>query len=141
MASAAVAGVGSQFLRGDSGSPTEIFTAMAEINRISGPSMNRAFIDVTSLDSTGGYKEYIGGFRDGGDVTLNMNFTLATYNQMKTDFESPFSRNYRIIVNDPGLTTLQFKAFVTDLPLNIVPDDKVSADVTLKITGQVSLTT
>lgn len=27
-------------------------------------------IDVTDLDSTGGYKEFIGGFKDGGEVSL-----------------------------------------------------------------------
>ena len=36
-------------------------------------------IDVTSLDSSGGYREFIASFRDAGEVTLNMNFTLASY--------------------------------------------------------------
>ena len=31
-------------------------------------------IDVTSLDSCNGYREFIGGFRDGGTITMRMNF-------------------------------------------------------------------
>jgi predicted secreted protein len=140
MASAAFAGVGTIFKRGDGGSP-ETFTAIAEVNSITGPGLTADFIDVTSLDSTGGYKEYIRGFRDGGDVTLNMNFTLAGFNAMKDDYESPDAVNYQIILSDTGNTTIEFTGFVTDIPLSIQPDDKVTVDVTIKVTGQVDIST
>jgi predicted secreted protein len=136
----AIAGVGAQFKRGNGVSP-ETFTALAEVNSITGPGMTRDFIDVTSLDSTGGYREFIGGFRDGGTVTLNMNFTLSGYNKMLDDFQDEDSVNYQIVIPDTGATTLTFAAFVTDLPLSITPDDKVTIDVTLKITGAVTLDT
>lgn len=135
----AIAGVGTSFKRGDGASP-EVFTAIAEVNSITGPSMTREFIDVTSLDSTGGYREFIGGFRDGGEVTLTMNFTRNGYEEMRLDFVSDDSVNYQIVLPDTGATTLDFAAFVTDLPLTITPDDKVTAEVTLKITGEVLLT-
>ena len=135
----AIAGVGCQFKReGDSSSG--VFHAIAEVNSIKGPSMTRGFIDVTSLDSTGGYKEFIGGFRDGGQVTLNMNFTIGGYGQMLADFEDDDSHDYQIVLVDTGATTIEFAAFVTDLPLSITPEDKVSVDVTLKVSGQVTLT-
>jgi len=140
MPSSAFSGVGTQFKRGN-GAATEAFTAIAEVNSITGPGLTADFIDVTSLDSTGGYKEYIRGFRDGGEVTLNMNFTLAGFNTMKDDFESDDSVNYQIILADTGATTIEFAGFVTDLPLSITPDDKVTCDVTIKVTGQVSITT
>jgi len=127
-------------MRGDGTSP-EGYDPIAEINSITGPGMTRDFIDVTSLDSVGGYREYIGGFRDGGEVTLEMNFTSAGYAAMLTDFESADSRNYQIVISDPLDTTLTFAAFVTDLPLTIVPDDKITLSVTLKITGAVDMTT
>lgn len=136
----AIAGVGTQFMR-ESDESSGTFTAIAEVNSITGPGMTREFIDVTSLDSTGGYREFKGGFRDGGTVTLSMNFTLAGYNQMKDDFEDDDSHNYQIVLPDTGATTLEFAAFVTDLPLNIDPADKITCDVTLKVTGQVTLTT
>ncbi len=139
MPTEAISGVGTAFKRGD-GASAETFTAIAEINSITGPGMTRDFIDVTSLDSTAGYREFIAGFRDGGTVVLNMNFTRNGYEDMRLDFVSDDSVNYQIVLADTGATTLDFAAFVTDLPMNITPDDKITVDVTLKITAEVTLT-
>lgn len=129
MASNAVAGVGTRFLR--NGLP------LAEVNSITGPGMTRDFIDVTSLDSTGGYREFTAGFRDGGTVTLNMNFTRATYALMKQDFEDDEEQDYEIVLPDVDATSVEFLGLVTELPLNIPTDDKITADVTIKVSGQV----
>lgn len=139
MPSEAIAGVGVQFKRENDLSSLE-FDDIAEVINITGPSMSREFIDVTSLDSTGGYREFIGGFRDGGTIVLNMNFTRDGYEQMRLDFEDDDSHNYQIVIPAPGEPTLDFAAFVTDLPLSIPMDDKITIDVTLKVTGGVSLT-
>ena len=139
MTVAAISGVGFVFKRGD-GTSAETFTAIAEINSFSGPGMSRAFIDVTSLDSTGGYKEFIGGFRDGGQIQLNMNFTLAGYVQMLADFEDDDAVNYQVVFPDAGATTLDLAAFVTDLPAAVAPEEKITITVTLKVTGPIVLT-
>ncbi len=138
MTTNAISGVGTSFKRGD-GASNEAFTAIAEINSISGPSMSRGTIDATSLDSTGGYREFIGSFRDPGTVTLNMNFTRDGYIQMKTDFESDSTVNYQIVLPDSGNTTLDFAGLVQDLPLDIPMDDKITCAVTIKISGQVTV--
>jgi len=135
MASNAVAGVGTLFRRW-SGSA---WVNIAEINSISGPSMSRDTIDVTSLDSVGGYREFIGGFRDSGTLQLSMNFSRSTFGTMKTDFESDTSQNYEIVLPDAENTTLEFVGLVTELPLEITADDKITSSVTLKITGQVTV--
>jgi len=129
----AIAGVGTKFRRW-SGTAWE---DIAEITSITGPSMSRDTIDVTSLDSVGGYREFIAGFRDAGTVTLSMNFTRDTYDLMKGDFESDDLKNYEIILPDDEETSLEFEGLVTELPLTIPTDDKVTADVTIKISGQV----
>jgi len=131
----AVAGVGTLFRRW-SGSA---WANIAEINSISGPSMSRDTIDVTSLDSTGGYREFIGGFRDAGTLQLTMNFSRTTFDLMKTDFESDTSQNYEIVLPDGDNTTLEFVGLVTELPLEITADDKITSSVSLKITGQVTV--
>lgn len=132
MASNAFAGVGTIFQRAG--------TPLAEVNSISGPSKSRDTIDVTSLDSTGGYREFIGGFRDGGEVTLNMNYTQAGYTLLNTDFESNTLQSYTIILSDAYLTQYDFSAFVSNLTMNVQPDTQVTLEVTLKISGQVSMT-
>jgi len=129
----AIAGVGTKFRRWDG----SVWQDIAEINSITGPSMSRDTIDVTSLDSTGGYREFIAGFRDAGTITLAMNFSRETFELMKSDFESDDLQNYEIILPDEEETSLEFEGLVTELPLTIPADDKVTADVTIKISGQV----
>lgn len=138
MVSNAIAGVGSSFLRErDNSSGT--FLAIAEVGSITGPNLSRASIDVTSLDSTGGYREFIGSFRDGGELTFEMNFTRDGYIFMKEDLESDVKQNYQIILTDTGATTFDFLGFVTALGLAVPLDDKVSSSVTIKISGQVTV--
>jgi predicted secreted protein len=137
----AFVGVGTQFKRGDSASPSEAFTAVAEVTNIAGPTMSRDAVEVTSLDSTGGYREYKPGFRDPGELTLTMNFTLATWNDFLVDFETDDTVNYQIVFSDSNNTTFDVAAFVTALPVAIPTDDRVTADVTLKITGPLTVTT
>lgn len=133
--SKAIAGVGAVFSRWDEVQAD--WEDIAEITSISGPTMTREFIDVTSLDSTDGYKEFITGFRDAGTVTLAMNFRRDMYNLMKEDFEDDLAKNYEIILPDEDQTSFEFAGLVTELPLEITATDKVTLNVTIKLTGKV----
>jgi predicted secreted protein len=131
----AISGVGTVFQRW-SGS---VWEKIAEVNSISGPSMTRDFIDVTSLDSTGGFREFITGFRDGGTVSLTMNFTRTSYDKMLLDFEDDDPHYYEIVLPDDVNTSFEFCGFVTELPLEIPTDDKITANVTIKVSGKVTV--
>lgn len=131
----AVAGIGTKFKRWNT--TTGVWDDIAEVNSITGPTMTRETIDVTSLDSTGGYREFIGSFRDGGTISLNMNFSHTTYQTMKEDFESAEIQSYLIQLPDTNVTTFDFDGFVTECPINVPTDDKISSDVVIKISGQV----
>jgi predicted secreted protein len=131
----AVAGVGTLFRRWDATGGT--WENIAEINSISGPGMTRDTIDVTSLSSMGGYREFITGFRDGGTINLSMNFTRATYETMKDDFEDDTAKNYEIVLPDAENTSLEFTGLVTEVPLDISADDKITSSVVIKISGEV----
>lgn len=135
MATTATAGVGTRFQRWSGSAWADI----ANINSIDGPGMTRDTIDVTSLSSTGGYREFIAGFRDAGTIQLGMNFTRSTYELLKGDFESDVVKNYRIVLPDVENTSIQFEGLVTELPLSIPADDKITADVTIKISGAIDL--
>jgi len=132
MASNAISGVGTLFRRWSGAAWVNI----AEITQISGPGKTRETIDVTSLDSTGGYREFIAGFRDAGNIQLTMNFSRSTYELMNDDFESDEVQNYEIVLPDGETTSLEFEGLVTELPLEIVGDDKITNTVTIKVTGQ-----
>jgi len=133
----AIAGKGTQFRRWNSG--TGEWEAIGQINSITGPGMTRETIDTTALDTAGGYRTFIAGFRDPGTLELEMNFVRDTYETMKNDFESDTAQNYEIVLPDTDNTTLEFEGLVTECPLDIPPDDKVTASIVIQITGQVTL--
>jgi predicted secreted protein len=135
MATTAVAGVGTTFARW-SGSA---YVPLAEVTSITGPTMTRDFIDVTSLDSGEGYREFITGFRDAGTISLAMNFTDTSYSNLKSDFESVAAQQYLITLSNTEHTSLEFEGLVTEIPITIPVDDKISCDCTIKITGVVLL--
>jgi predicted secreted protein len=136
MASNAFSGVGTTFKRSNMLSSAS-FTAIAEINSIKGPDKKRNTIDVTSLDSLGGYREFITSFRDAGQVVLEMNFTRSGFMDLNDDFESEDIVDYQI--NLPDGTTIDFSGYVTDLGMAVPLDDKVTASVTIKVSGVVTV--
>lgn len=129
----AFSGVGSKFRRFNG----TAWVAIAEVKSISGPTMTREMIDVTNLDSTGGYREFIPSFRDGGTVTLAMNYTYAGYSSLKDDFQSDTLVDYEILLSDG--TSIEFGGYVQDLPVNVTFDDAVTNDVTIKVSGEVTV--
>jgi len=130
----AVSGVGTTFKRSNMlSSPT--FAAIAEISSIKGPDKKRNVIDVTSLDSTGGYREFIAAFRDGGQVVMDMNFTRAGYDDMNDDFEIETLVDYQIVFPE-SIGTFEFSGLVTDIGNSIPLDDKITMSVTIKVSGQ-----
>jgi predicted secreted protein len=131
MTTAAFAGVGTLFKRGED--------TVAEINSISGPNMSRDTIDVTSLDSTGGYREFIPGFRDGGEVTLSCNWTLSAWSEWLDDFQSDAIVSYTIVLSNDEETEISFSGYCVGMGVEVPTDDKVTNEVTLKISGAVSI--
>lgn len=137
MASNAVAGVGTEFRRYNSGSG--YWENVSEILSYDGPNKKRDVIDVTNMDSPGGYREFIGGFRDGGEVKIPMNFTRDGYDLLNDDFESNTKQTYEIALPDADNTTFSFLGLVTALDLKMSTDKQITADCTLKVSGQITI--
>lgn len=129
--SEAMTGQGTIFKRNNS--------PVGEINSITGPGKSRDSIDVTRLEDTDGYRQFIGGLRNPGTLTLNMNFTRANYLLLNEDFESEDRQDYEIVLPDEENTTFSFKGLVTELPLSIPIGDKITVDVTIQISGKVDI--
>jgi len=131
MSSSAVNSVGTVFQRW-SGSA---WVSIAEVKSISGPGMTRETIDVTNLDSTGGYKEFIAGFRDAGDVGLSMNYTRAGFNIIQTDFEDDTLQNYQMVLSDTDSTSIEFEGLVVEMPLSVNVGEAIGMETKIKISG------
>jgi len=138
----AFASVGTVLKIGNGGTSAEVFTAIAEIIDINGPNYTRETIDVTNLDSSGGYREFIAGFRDGGEVSCTGNFTLAGFDDLMDVYEAQSTeRNFQLILADTGETTIEFAAWVTSISVAARNGQQVTMDFTLKVTGAPTLTT
>ena len=133
---AAIPTQGVTIARGDGASP-EVFTLIAEITDFDGPGGERPDIDVSSLDSTS--REYLAGLNDGGDFTCTMNMLPVDAQQVAIrdvdQFESGTARNFRITLTDAGATTITFAAFVKQYRVSGSVDDRVIANVTMRVTG------
>lgn len=132
----AFTGIGVLFRRWNSG--TGAWDNISEIVTIGGPTFSRETIDATTLDTTGGYREFITGLRDAGEITMTLNFAQSTYQTFKDDFEDDTAQNYEIVLPDADVTSFEFEGLVTACPITI-PEAAVQFDVTIKISGQVTM--
>lgn len=137
MASGAVSAFGTKLKRAG--------TAIAEVVSISGPTLAADTIEVTSHDSTSGYREFIGGPKDGGEVTLEINYLPANATQKNSsggvlyDFEAGTVTSYSLVMPDAATTTWTLPCVVTGFELGAPFDDKLGATVTLKVAQKPTL--
>lgn len=134
----AISSFGTQFLRGDGATPTEAFTAIAEVKDIDGPSMSREAHDASTHGSPGGYAEFVGGLRDGGDISFTLNLDPADtgFQDLRNDYEDNAPHNYQIIFPDAGAETVTFPGLVTDFSFSAPVDGILELEVTIKVAGQ-----
>lgn len=127
---------GTQLLRGDGGTP-EIFTAIANVTSISGPGLSRETIDVTAHDSPDGWMEFLGGLKDAGEVSADINYDPSKHDTLVADFDDDEPRNYQLVF--PDSTTWSIQAILTGFEPEAPYDDKLAASLTFKVTGKPTL--
>jgi len=139
VASNAKTAIGSQLKRGDGGSP-ETFSKIAEIKSIKGPSQEADLIEVTNLDSTGGYQEFIPGLKKGGTLSCEANLVPqdATFKTVLSDFETQRKANWQLVLSDPSNTTASFAGYVSKLDRTFDPKSAMSVTIEITITGQIT---
>lgn len=137
--SAGMSGFGTLLKIGDGGG-TEVFTTIAEVYDIGGPSMSTDTIDVTNHSSPSAVREFVASLTDAGEVTFSVNFlpTNPTHNPstgLIRDMLNRTKRNFQLVWPDTAHTTWQVRALITAFEPSAPIDDKLSADVTLKVDG------
>ncbi|MEV4672165.1 phage tail tube protein [Actinomadura sp. NPDC049382] len=137
---AGIDGFGTALQRGDGATPTEVFTTIANVTSINPPSMERETLDVTAHDTANGWREFVGGLKDGGEVSADVNYDPAEHDVLVADFDDENPRNYRIVFPDPDATTWSFSAILTGFEPEAPFDDKLAASLTWKVTGKPTLT-
>lgn len=97
-------------------------------------------IDVTTLDSTGGYREFIPGFKDAGEVALSGYFVKGkNHDKIIELFDSGEARNG--IINFPSGTKITFPCFVKSYKVGPEEvDGAVGFSASLRVTGKPTFT-
>ena len=116
-------------------------TTVSEVTSISGMALTADTIDVSNLNSADVYREFIQGFRDGGEVSIEGNFTVADSATVYNAFNTTSTLNGTITLpTSPSRSqwsgTIICTGFSTEAPLG----DKVSFSATFKISGKPTLT-
>lgn len=140
MTTNALIGHGTILAYGDGGSP-ETFTALAEVNNISGPGMSADAPDATHMESPEGFREFIGGLKDPGEITVECahlpgNATQDASTGVLSLFSSGAKTNWRITFPDDPATIWNFEAVVTGFEPDTPIDDKMMLSITLKLSGK-----
>lgn len=127
---------GTQLKRGD-GEASETFTAIADVTNIGGPGLSRETLDVTSHGSPNAYMQFLGGLKDPGEVSADINYQPSAHDFLVEDFEDNEPRNYQLVF--PDTTTWTFPAILTGFEPEAPYDDKLSASLTFKVSGKPTL--
>jgi len=135
-------GFGTQFKRATTLSPGTTYEVIANVTNISGPERKRETIDVTAHDSPDQWMEFIGGLKDGGEVSLDINYDPAELtHDLDDDFDDESPRNYQVVIL-PGTEdeyTWSLKGIMTGLSDEFPYDDKMARTATFKVTGKPTL--
>ena len=117
--------------------------AIGGLTSIGGIEITADEIDVTTLDSDGGYREFIGAFKDAGEVPIEGFFDSDNEGQlaMQTSLDSGLAEDYKIEFPTSPKATWTFKAVVTGFKVGDAEvDGTINFGATLKISGKPTLT-
>ena len=112
---------------------TNAIGGLTDVN-VSGTEVN--FVDVTTHDSSGGYKEFVGGLKDGGTLDLTGAYNIADTGQVYLRANPGTSAACVVTFSDTSTAT--FTAIVGGYSTSNPLDDKVEFTASLKITGAVT---
>ena len=110
---------------------------IAELTKLSGPKKTADTIDVTNFGSPDSYREFIRGFKDGGEVGIEGNFIPGDIDGqagLDEDYEAGTVQTF--VMTFVNGTTWSFSAVVKDLGTDTPFDGKVGFSATLKVSGK-----
>jgi len=120
------------------------WTTLPEVKGVAVPTVTTEYLDATSLDSPGGYREYIKGLKDPGEISVPMGYTADGYEQVLEDQEAADSIYYRLTLKtQPSQATgdvFEFRAFPTaEMDAGDI-GEIVGMNLNLRLTGEVTWT-
>ena len=128
-------------LKAGNGATSEVFTSIAEVKTISGPKITLEMLEATHMESPSGFREWLPSFKDGGEVTFGVNFLPAStsHKAITTDMAARTKRNFKVVWPNTAPTTWSFSGYYTQFEPTAGVGDMLSAQVTIRVTGAVTI--
>lgn len=121
------------------------YTAIGQVKDIGGPSISRGTIDVSDHDSADGYREFLGGLADGGELTFTIGFdnTNAEHTtnlpaNLEDDTTTPAAWELDLTMAS-GTAVWTFDGFLTGFAPGTPVEGEQTIEVTVKVTGKPTL--
>lgn len=115
--------------------------AVAGLTSIGGLDLSADTIDVTTLDSDGGYREFIAGFKDAGEVPLEGYFEPRTGDGQKELYdllESGEVEDFTIEFPE-GIAEWEFEGVVVGFSTSVDLEDPLAFRASIKVSGKPNL--
>lgn len=98
-------------------------------------------LDATTLDSASGYREYIQGFKDSGELTITGMHKKSDVGQVELRTGFGTGDIDAVLITYPDATTVGFNAYVKSYSMGPADvDGIVGFSATLRISGAVTVT-
>lgn len=119
--------------------------AIGGLTSISGVEISADTIDVTTLDSADGYREYMAWLKDGGEVSAegymdekgtDESETAALVGETEQDCVIQFPKG----TNATAGPKWEFKGIVTGFGTNVELEDPLGFSITIKVSGKPTFT-
>jgi len=115
--------------------------AVAQLKSIGGLDLTADTIDVTCLDSTGGWREFIAGFKNGGEVPMSGFFTgTAGQDALYDIFISGAVTSCSIVFPTTISANWKFDGVAVKIATGAEVEGAVTFDAAVKVSGQPTLT-
>lgn len=113
------------------------FAAVGQIIDIKPPSVSREVVEATHYESVDRFEEVISAMRDAGEVSFTIQFSdPAALDDLHTDIKSDAAVDYKFIWNNALATEWEFSGFVTEVTPSTPLKDRMTADVTIRVSGK-----
>jgi len=120
---------------------------IGDLTNIGGPTMSADEIDVSSHDSTGNFREFVAGFKDAGEISLEGNLTVgggaddlvdAFKDRVNREFHINFPVSSTSAVNESYLRW-ELEGTVSGVETAVPYDDKAGFSASVRLSGAPTL--
>jgi predicted secreted protein len=115
------------------------YETVANVTNISVLDIEAETIDTSAHDSSGQWRTFVAGMKDAGELSMEINYDPALHAEIFS-LVGGAATAMKIILTDSGAASVEFDGIVTGFSAEAPFDDKLAGTVTVKVTGEVTIT-